>query len=119
MCFPKPKRNRVFPIQTRKAKKKEFTEIFSLELIPCGGCQQVFTLGSDELKIHCNLCNQFFHCQIAGKCRGEDCQIIKHTGYKHRARYCIHCVSRIFPNGECLCKECCLKDYSKLHPPRR
>ena len=66
---------------------------------------------SEELKIHCNLCNQFFHCKIAGACRGDDCQVIKHTGYRHRARYCMDCVSRVYDNNECLCKECFMKEY--------
>ena len=28
------------------------------EKIKCGGCDESFDLGSNELKIHCNLCNQ-------------------------------------------------------------
>ena len=111
MCFFRPKNNRT----TKKNKVipvKNYGE-FSAERIPCGGCQQVFDLGSEELKIHCNLCNQFFHCKIAGKCRGDDCQVIKHTGYRHRASYCVYCVSRIYKHNECLCKECFMKDYTK------
>ena len=105
MCFKKPKK--------QKNKRKVYTERqygrFTAELIPCGGCQQVFDLGSEELKIHCNLCNQFFHCKIAGCCIGDDCQVIKHTGYRHRARYCFNCVAKVYKNNECLCKECSMK----------
>ena len=112
MCFFRPKKytfnerikkNKVIPVKR--------SNTFSAELIPCGGCQQVFDLGSEELKIHCNLCNQFFHCNIAGACRGDDCQVIKHTGYRHRARYCIDCLSRVYKNNDCLCKECFIKEY--------
>ena len=102
------KKLKVYPVN-----QKQYSQTFTAELIPCGGCKQVFDLGSEELKIHCNLCNQFFHCKIAGKCRGDDCQVIKHTGYKHRASYCIGCVSRIYKNGDCLCKDCFMKDYIK------
>lgn len=105
MCFKKPKK--------QKNKRKVYTERqygrFTAELIPCGGCQQVFDLGSEELKIHCNLCNQFFHCKIAGCCIGDDCKVIKHTGYRHRARYCLNCVAKVYKNNECLCKECSIK----------
>ena len=105
MCFKKPKK--------QKNKRKVYTERqygrFTAELIPCGGCQQVFDLGSEELKIHCNLCNQFFHCKIAGCCIGDDCQVIKHTGYRHRARYCLNSVAKVYKNNECLCKECSMK----------
>ena len=58
--------------------EKEIVPIQSFnpdERIKCGGCNESFGLSSNELKIHCNLCCQFFHCKIAGKCDGENCKI--------------------------------------------
>ena len=92
--------NKVFPILTRPVDGK-FIKTFLARVIPCGGCEKVFDLGSDELKIHCNLCEQFFHCKIAGKCRGENCQVMNHS-----ASYCLNCVSKVYNNNECLCKDC-------------
>jgi len=99
------KLNRVCPVKTRPV-DSDFIQTFLAEVIPCGGCKRVFDLGSDQLQIHCNLCEQFFHCKIAGKCRGSDCQVIKHTGYNHSASYCVNCVSKVYDNNECLCKGC-------------
>ena len=65
----------------------------------CGNCRQIFSLSSNELKIHCNICNQFFHCCIAAECIGPDCLIKDPLGnLKQRARYCNNCVSIIIPN---------------------
>ena len=53
------------------------------------------------------MCNQFFHCGIAGECIGEDCLIKDERGrYKHRARYCTGCVKEIYNGETCLCKDC-------------
>ena len=68
--------------------------------------KQIFNLDSNELKVHCNICNKFFHCGIAGECIGKDCSVIDTLGNKHRARYCINCVSKIYSNRTCLCKDC-------------
>lgn len=84
----------------------EFVDSFGREVIYCGGCKQPFNLHSNELKIHCNLCNQFFHCKIAGPCLGDECLTITEDGTEHRARYCFGCVGRIYDTGNCLCKEC-------------
>ena len=102
MCFKKPKK--------QKNKRKVYTERqygrFTAELIPCGGCQQVFDLGSEELKIHCNLCNQFFHCNIAGKCIGKNCKMT----HGHQLSWCKSCVPDTpfnrKNNGLCICYEC-------------
>ena len=48
----------------------------------CGGCKDSFRFDSFELKIHCNLCEQFFHCKVAGPCRGPACQIEEESGVK-------------------------------------
>lgn len=76
------------------------------KVVLCGGCKKGFSLESGELKIHCNHCEQFFHCKIAGECRGKDCQIMKVSGYLHKARYCYSCVSQLYTNGTCLCIDC-------------
>jgi len=80
---------------------------FLRESMHCGNCRQIFSLSSNELKIHCNICNQFFHCGIAGECIGPDCLIKDTSGnLKHRARYCNNCVSVIYNKETCLCKNC-------------
>jgi hypothetical protein len=83
-----------------------FMESFLRESMHCGKCRGMFSLSTNELKIHCNLCNEFFHCGIAGECVGEDCSITKPDGTKHRASYCIGCVDKMYSNGKCLCKDC-------------
>jgi hypothetical protein len=106
----------------RKLKKggtlhKQRTTIVDNELeekincsVICGGCKDVFRFDSFELKIHCNLCEQFFHCKVAGPCRGPACQVEKETGIKHRARYCYSCIDKTYDDGDVLCKECALTD---------
>ena len=79
---------------------------FGREVIYCGGCKGPFNLHSNQLKIHCNLCNQFFHCKIAGPCLGDDCLTITDNGEEHRARYCYGCVGKVYDTGNCLCKDC-------------
>jgi len=93
--------------KVRKTEPSEELKDMMNSVVLCGGCKQGFPINSDELKIHCNHCEQFFHCKVAGPCRGDDCQITGvYTGYTHRARYCHSCVTHIYNNGECLCIEC-------------
>jgi len=97
-------------IEDRIKKREQFTEIFLSEVIECGGCNEVFTLRSGELKINCASCNRFFHCHIAGACIGPDCSTIM-DGEKHSLKYCMSCVNpylkiNIMDNGQCLCKKC-------------
>lgn len=75
------------------------------EQIKCGGCNEYFSISSNDLKIHCNLCCRFFHCKIAGKCDGNNCKIITDNGEIHRASYCYDCVGLISTN-KLLCKDC-------------
>ena len=106
------RRGTIYPIEVSEKKKNNrgpdaiYIEKFQKEVIYCGGCKQPFDLGSNELKIHCNICNQFFHCRIAGPCMSNDCKIIKYDGSEHRASYCIMCASITYKNGTCLCKDC-------------
>ena len=66
------KPNVVHP-ESVKEVNEEFMVKFEKEVMYCGGCKEPFNLGSNELKIHCNLCDRFFHCKIAGPCLGKDC----------------------------------------------
>ena len=95
----KYKNNKVSPYD--KKMTTEDVDRFSREVIYCRGCNNNFNLGSNELKIHCNICNQFYHCKIAGKCVGKECQ-----SYDHVPSYCVYCVSKIYKDNKCLCKEC-------------
>jgi len=107
------KKNTIHPEDVNETEKKkpkkerrmdmtvEELNNFNREVIYCGGCKQPFNLGSNELKTHCNGCNKFFHCKIAGKCRGIDCSYNGHT-----ASYCFDCVKITYDNGLCLCKDC-------------
>ena len=100
------KKNKVHPLPKFN---QDFVDQFVKEVIYCGGCKQPFNLGSNQLKVHCNGCNKFFHCKIAGQCLGEDCASVVNGGV-HRARYCYNCVGKTFDGGTCLCKECSIKE---------
>ena len=99
------RKNSIHPMAEKKV-DASFMESFLRETMHCGNCRDLFPLNSDELKIHCNICNEFFHCGIAGKCKGDSCRIIKPDGTEHRASYCNGCVSKIYKDGMCLCNDC-------------
>ena len=86
-----------------KKEKKNVIHPFT-DSIFCSYCKKHFN--SNEIKAHCNICNNFFHCGVAGECIGEDCKIVKPNGEIHRARYCVNCVSKIYKNNQCICKDC-------------
>ena len=90
----------------RNAVDAEFMDMFVKEVIYCGGCKEPFNLDSNKLKIHCNICNQFFHCKIAGECLGKDCKVENIDGTIHRASYCYDCVGKVYENNTCLCRDC-------------
>ena len=116
----KYRRNSVIPSEIKETEEREteegeaecpkvdakFMDQFVKEAMACGFCKSIFNINSNELKIHCNICNKFFHCGIAGECIGEDCKTTDSYGNIHRARYCIGCVSKIYHNSTCLCKDC-------------
>lgn len=123
MCFTRRKKrqrkiNKVRPYFTtrtideiNKTTQKEFLS----ECISCYNCKKIFKIGSDEIKIHCAGCNQFFHCGIAGKCKGSLCNLPNTIGQKHRLSWCVNCVPNIEGNeeksngiGDCICTECSL-----------
>ena len=119
MCFTqktrklkKLKKNKIFP-ENKKKKYNISTEHFLRECISCHHCKKCFHLKSNEIKIHCSGCNQFFHCGIAGQCRGDMCNQLTVEGKNHRQSWCIHCVPTIDGNeekisgkGSCLCSNC-------------
>ena len=86
----------------------EFIEHMRQDVLLCGGCNQAFTLRSEEIKIYCNGCEKFFHCKVAGECQGKDCCIKRQDGTLHRARYCYDCAKINYGNNQCLCKSCYL-----------
>ena len=76
------------------------------EIILCSGCKKEFFLS--EIKIHCDGCNKFFHCKIAGKCYGPNCSHYI-NGMKHNLSWCISCASHSkseLDNKEIICKKC-------------
>lgn len=97
----------VHPEKTMKYKVPEVKQFDADEQIECGGCNELFDLGSNDLKIHCNLCSKFFHCKIAGKCDGDACRITLRNGQTHSASYCYDCAGLISQN-KILCKDCLL-----------
>ena len=114
------RKNSVHPEKNTKHEKEEkkyekvnakFMDKFVREAMSCGCCKQIFNIDSNELKVHCNICNKFFHCGIAVECIGNDCKVIDSLGNIHRARYCVDCVSKLYSNGRCLCKDCS-KEYN-------
>ena len=104
MCFTHKQRkkskkyNRVYP----KPSPPTFT---TDEVIQCYFCKYDFSLNLNQIKIHCSGCNQFFHCNIAGKCIGKKC---KTSG--HQLSWCKSCVPQtrfnLSSNNKCICYEC-------------
>lgn len=96
---------------------KEFVDSLMCEMISCGTCNQLFSLGSDKIVGNCGGCNKFLHCGIAGKCIGPDC-CVKRDNKEHKLTWCLDCVPKQFIinhtnnniNGDCLCLECSKKD---------
>lgn len=106
-CFKRINKDISIFHKKRTVTYNEYTrENLIKEVIRCGGCGEKYKLGEDKLKIHCNLCEKFFHCRIAGKCIGEDCKITKNDNSIHRASYCLDCVSIVYPRNRCMCKDC-------------
>jgi len=119
MCFTRRKRkdkNKVYPYVSNPS-LKEINEIktedFVKECIVCYGCKEIFNLDSNEIKIHCAGCSQFFHCGIAGQCNGQNCCSLTMRNKYHRLSWCVKCVPKIEGNeekidgkGYCTCNDC-------------
>jgi hypothetical protein len=90
-------------VELNKKQNEEFHQKFIQEIIPCGYCNKKFTLGCNELKIHCGNCNKFFHCYVAGKCNCDKCSVIINNKIEHLS-YCLNCASTInCKPGFCKC----------------
>lgn len=109
MCFKryrpkqkmtKIKKNKIKPYVYIEDVSKITTEQFLKEKIICKNCKQMFDLGSNEIKIHCAGCNEFFHCGIAGKCNCSDCKTIMIDNQIHNLSWCINCVPKTEYNKE-------------------
>lgn len=110
---PYPKKINNSKIINKPNVTKISTNEFLKEFIICHNCNKSFNIGTNQIKIHCAGCNNFFHCGIAGKCKGKNCNLETTLGNKHRLSWCINCVPNILENkeklngiGECICNEC-------------
>lgn len=124
MCITlkkKRKINKIYPVSqnikntTNKSSNKNtynysnsqienFTELFSKEIIICGGCNKAFNLGSNELQISCAGCNKFFHCHIGGMCKCDKCTVIMPDRTTEYLKYCLNCCDPYTSkNGYCKC----------------
>ena len=104
MCFTKhkhKKKNRIRKIYSKPPPPKFTTD----EVIQCYFCKYDFSLESNQIKIHCAGCNQFFHCNIAGKCIGKGCETDD-----HKLSWCKSCVPKNYFNmsgsKNCICYDC-------------
>ena len=87
---------------------EEYVEKISKECMTCYHCKEIFN--ARDMKISCGKCNQFFHCHIAGKCRGKNCSELV-NGKIHTLSYCLSCVNPMTCRGNtCLCNECVLDE---------
>ena len=85
---------------------EEYIDAINRECIICHHCKNMFKLRENEIKIQCNGCDKFFHCHIAGKCRGKDCNTIINNN-THALSYCLDCVNHMtIRDDTCLCNDC-------------
>ena len=106
-------------LEKNKKQRDDFTKIFLQERIPCGGCNEIFSLEDRKLAINCGSCNHFFHCNIAGRCVGDDCKI-ETDQCTARLGYCRECVNLDLDinyknSNECICKDCESKKKNKKY----
>lgn len=116
LCFKRnkqiiKKKNRIKPYIHHQNIKEITTEEFLKETITCNQCKKRFNLESNEIKIHCAGCNQFYHCGIAGKCNCNECKTILRDNKVHNLSWCVNCAPKIEINkekkdgiGYCVCK---------------
>lgn len=98
-------------IKNDKNKIKENIQSIKNECIYCNYCKKLCKLCDDEIKILCSGCNNFYHCHIAGKCRGTKCNHIINNNI-HRFSYCLNCVDPMtIVNDTCLCNSCSIENY--------
>ena len=104
------RRNSIHPIKNKDIPIKEYVEDLNNECIVCHHCKKMCKLRDNEIKIMCSECNKFFHCHIAGKCRGKDCTHITSNG-SHTLSYCLNCVDPMTVREDtCLCNSCLVEN---------
>lgn len=102
----KYRKNSIHPIKNDKNTIIENVERLNRECIVCYHCKKMCKLRDNEIKIMCGECNNFFHCHIAGKCRGKDCTHTTSNG-AHTLSYCLNCVNPMtIKDNTCLCNSC-------------
>ncbi len=100
------RKNSIHPIKNKDIPIKEYIEKLNNECIICHHCKKMCKLRDNEIKILCSECNKFFHCNIAGKCRGKDCTHIT-SNSTHTLSYCLNCVNPMtIKDNTCLCNSC-------------
>jgi hypothetical protein len=108
------RRNAIHPLEDIPI--RDYVEKINKECIVCYHCKEMFNLRSNEIKINCAGCDKFFHCHIAGKCRGN-CTEIFHNSIgetTHTLSYCLNCVNPMTVKKDtCLCNECVLEEKKK------
>ena len=98
------KRNNIHPIKDIPI--SEYVEKINRECIVCHHCKKMCKLCDNEIKIMCSSCDKFFHCHIAGKCRGKECTHIT-SNSTHTLSYCLNCVDPMtIIEDTCLCNSC-------------
>lgn len=102
----KYRKNSIHPIKNDKNTIIENVERLNRECIVCYHCKKMCKLRDNEIKIMCSSCDKFFHCHIAGKCRGKDCTHTTSNG-AHTLSYCLNCVNPMtIKDNTCLCNSC-------------
>ena len=90
---------------------EEYVDKIDSKYMTCYHCKNIFNL--QDIRINCGKCNQFFHCFIAGKCRGKNCSEII-NGEIHSLSYCLSCVNPMTCRGNtCLCNDCVIERKKK------
>jgi len=105
-CCKRKTPQKKYQKKTKKIHPQPILTFTVEEEIQCFFCKCSFSLESNQIKIHCQGCNQFFHCNIAGKCIGKHCKMTQ----GHQLSWCKSCVpDTLFNkknNGLCICHEC-------------
>lgn len=101
------RKNSIHPTKMDKNTIQKNIERLNRECIVCYHCKKMCKLRDNEIKIMCSSCDNFFHCHIAGKCRGKDCTHVT-SNSSHTLSYCLNCVDpmTIKKDNTCLCNDC-------------
>ena len=105
------KKNIVMPLPSlENIEVQEYIEHTYKECIICHHCKKMFNLQFNEINIICAKCDHFYHCNIAGKCRGKNCTEIVNNEIKTLS-YCLNCVNHMTCiEDTCLCNECIIEE---------